>query len=265
MARGLSSDFPGGAIRHPGRPPVADRSDPAANCPLRRHETVYFGDDPGRTRTKHVHNFTSRKGALAGGLLDDRPFHFVEWFVVFVKRFQTRFVLCCAAVVLLLASCARNADYTPSYHGALRVERAEVVVEDGDTFFLNDKPVRLLGADTPEIAHPSVGFHEPQPYGPEAAESARVWFDRAEVIEFALDGKDRYGRRLGHVFLDGKLLSVTLIEHGLAYENVTPFGDNGFPDLAQQILDASKTAPLPPFEPPYQWRRKHRGKPAASQ
>ena len=83
---------------------------------------------------------------------------------------------------------------------------------------------------------------------------------RAVLLEYVPDGLDRYNRRLAHVFIDGKLLSVRLLEHALAYETVSHYGDSGFPDLAQQILDASRGAPKPKFEEPYKWKRRHRNK-----
>jgi endonuclease YncB( thermonuclease family) len=122
---------------------------------------------------------------------------------------------------------------------------------------LDGEPVRILGMDTPETKSPSVGIMEDQPYGRAAAESTRTLMTRAALLEWVPDGRDTYGRRLAHVLVDGELLSVKLIAMGLAYENVSYFGDNGYPDLAQQILDASLEAPKPPFEPPYQWRKKH--------
>jgi hypothetical protein len=41
---------------------------------------------------------------------------------------------------------------------------------------------------------------------------------------------------------------------------VSHYGDNGYPDLAQRILDTSRTSPKPAFEPPYRWKQKHRPK-----
>jgi hypothetical protein len=105
-----------------------------------------------------------------------------------------------------------------------------------------------------------VGILIDQPGGPAAADTTRALLRRARVIEVVFDGRDTYGRRLAHVFVDGKLLAVELIERALAYENVTHFGDNGFPDLADRIVDASLRSPKPAFEPPYRWRRKHQVK-----
>ena len=127
-------------------------------------------------------------------------------------------------------------------------------------FYLDGKPIRILGIDTPETKSPSVGIMEDQPYGPAAAESTRVMMSDATLLEWVPDGYGYYGRQLAHVLVDGELLAVKLLEMGLAYENVSYFGDNGFPDLADRILQASLTAPPPRFEPPHRWRKKHQQK-----
>lgn len=147
--------------------------------------------------------------------------------------------------------------YRPSYRGAHYLHRDRITFDDGDTFLYGKIPVRFLGIDCPEIEHPAVGITEDQPFGPAAAESTMALITRAKVAEYVLDGKDYYGRKLGHIFVDGELLGVKLIEMGLAYETVSHYGDNGFPDLAQRILDASLKAPKPAFQQPYQWRKKH--------
>jgi endonuclease YncB( thermonuclease family) len=152
-------------------------------------------------------------------------------------------------------------DYRPTHSHARYLDLARVEFDDGDTFMLNGEPVRILGMDTPETRSPGVGIMEDQPYGRAAAETTRALMSRATLLEWVPDGQDYYGRRLAHVLVDGELLSVKLIEMGLAYENVSYFGDNGFPDLADRILKASLSSPAPPFEPPYQWRRKHQKRP----
>jgi endonuclease YncB( thermonuclease family) len=163
-------------------------------------------------------------------------------------------------VVLTLPACTRhdgNAARKTSYPGAVTVDVAHVRFDDGDTFFVDGDPIRVLGIDTPEIADSSVGIFEDQPFGPAAAESTEAWIRRARVVEIATDGRDRYQRRLAHVFLDGDLLAERLLGAGLAYETVSHYGDNGFPDLADRILRAAHASPKPHFEEPYRWRRKH--------
>ena len=161
-----------------------------------------------------------------------------------------------------LTGCSSNkpAGYKPSYRGAKIIDVSDIEFDDGDTFFIKDKPIRVLGVDTPEIAHPGLGILEGQPFGDAAAESTRVWLIDAQLIEYVPDGMDRYNRRLAHIFIDGDLLACRLIRNRLAYETVSHYGDSGFPDLAQQILDTSRATSKPEFEQPYKWKRKQREK-----
>jgi len=170
----------------------------------------------------------------------------------------SRWVRAALVAVALLSGCREAVDgRAPSYEGAVVVDVGQIRFDDGDTFMLGDEVIRLLGVDTPETKSPSVGIYIDQPFGPEAAESTRVWILGAERVEIVRDGPDTYGRRLAHIFVDGELLAVRLIESGLAYETVSHFGDNGFPDLADRILDAAEDAPRPQFQQPYLWRRKN--------
>jgi endonuclease YncB( thermonuclease family) len=167
-----------------------------------------------------------------------------------------RCVFVILAVVAALTA-ARCAETGAVYPGAKAVTLDRIEFDDGDTFLLDGKPVRILGIDTPETASPGVGIMEDQPYGPEAAAFTEALLAGAARIELAFDGRDTYGRRLAHVFVDGELLAVKLLERSLAYETVSHFGDNGFPDLADRILAAADAQPKPAFEEPYKWRRKH--------
>ncbi|MEJ2720047.1 MAG: thermonuclease family protein [bacterium] len=162
----------------------------------------------------------------------------------------------------VIAGCSSNKPpgYSPSYRGATIIDVSDIEFDDGDTFFVNREPIRLLGVDTPEIAHPGLGILQGQPFGDAAAESTRVWLEGASVIEYVPDGKDRYNRRLAHIFIDGELLACRLLRRGLAYETVSHYGDSGFPDLAQRILDAARSSPKPQFEQPYKWKAKQRKK-----
>jgi len=164
-----------------------------------------------------------------------------------------------AAYCVTIPACRDDAppDYRPTHEHARYLNIDRIQFDDGDTFMLDGEPIRILGMDTPETKSPQVGIMEDQPYGRAAADTTRALMTRAGLLEWVPDGEDYYGRRLAHVLVDGELLSVKLIEMGLAYETVTYFGDNGFPDLADRILKASLASPKPPFEPPYQWRKKH--------
>jgi endonuclease YncB( thermonuclease family) len=139
----------------------------------------------------------------------------------------------------------------------IRMNQQAIRPDDGDTFFYKDRAVRILGIDTPEIIHEEHGIYEDQPYGRRAAKLTIQLLREAKTVEYVPYRPDKYGRLLAHVFVDGELLAVHLLRAGLAYENVSYYGDNGYPDLAQRILKAAEDSPQPRFEKPYLWRRKH--------
>jgi micrococcal nuclease len=87
---------------------------------------------------------------------------------------------------------------------------------DGDTLALADGTlVRVIGLDAPETRHPDMTA--PEPFGAEAAARAGVLVDGREVgLEPDLEARDRFGRTLAHVWVDGRLFSEIMIEEGLA-------------------------------------------------
>jgi micrococcal nuclease len=88
-------------------------------------------------------------------------------------------------------------------------------VYDGDTLTLVDeRRVRFLGIDTPELK-------EKQAFAQEAKDYTKQRCHR-KTIFLVLDGKDHYGRLLGHVFVleesNGYLcVNEGLVQQGLAY------------------------------------------------
>ncbi|MFH1279564.1 MAG: thermonuclease family protein [Candidatus Eisenbacteria bacterium] len=159
-------------------------------------------------------------------------------------------------VLAIAISCASRATLEPKE--AVPVPKDRIHYDDGDTFSFDDITIRVLGIDTPEIAHPEHGFPIGQPFGPEAAERAEELLRAADRITYLPFRNDQYGRLLAHVFIDGELLGIKLIEEHLAYETVSHYGDNGRPEIAAAILKAAKKAGDPPFRPPHEWRRENR-------
>ena len=139
----------------------------------------------------------------------------------------------------------------------IRIYSTGIRPDDGDTFYYKGLTIRILGVDAPEIVHKEHGLFEDQPYGRKAAATTMDTLRKAKVIEYLPFQNDMYGRLLAHVFVDGELLSIHLIRAGLAYETISHYGDNGFPDLAERILKAAHQSPRPPFEMPYRWRQRH--------
>ncbi|MCG3398999.1 thermonuclease family protein [Staphylococcus massiliensis] len=91
---------------------------------------------------------------------------------------------------------------------------------DGDTVRLNlngkQETFRFLLVDTPETKHPDIGV---EPYGPEAAAFTKKKLENAEKIEVEFDvgeKRDKYGRMLAYIYVDGQMLNNLLVKNGLA-------------------------------------------------
>ncbi|EKN68653.1 thermonuclease family protein [Schinkia azotoformans] len=91
-------------------------------------------------------------------------------------------------------------------------------VVDGDTLdvMINNKEerIRLLLVDTPETKHPSKPV---QPFGPEASKFTKDTLEGKEVtVELDVSERDKYGRLLAYIWIDGKMFNEMLLEKGLA-------------------------------------------------
>lgn len=93
-------------------------------------------------------------------------------------------------------------------------------VMDGDTLEVElasggTERVRLIGIDTPETGHPTLGV---QPFGPEASAFTREQLQgKAVLLETDVEERDQYGRLLAYVYLpDGTLFNGVLVDRGLA-------------------------------------------------
>lgn len=99
--------------------------------------------------------------------------------------------------------------------------KAEVIRNiDGDTIVISlkgkEETVRLLCVDTPETQHPRLGV---QPFGPEASDFAKTVLHKGKKIEVEPGinwGRDKYGRLLAYLYVDGKMFNELLLEKGLA-------------------------------------------------
>ena len=80
--------------------------------------------------------------------------------------------------------------------------------------------VRLLGINTPETHHPVKGL---ECYGPEAsAYTDRVLAGRRVELELDVEHRDKYGRLLAYIYLDGRRFNDRLLELGYARVLVIP-------------------------------------------
>lgn len=139
-----------------------------------------------------------------------------------MARFGARLVAGAAVVAAMgVASMAGR------WIGAEPAPRSATVVDviDGDTLVVafadgRRATVRVLGVDTPETKHPTVGV---ECFGPEAYSFTRAWlFGAAVTLEFDREILDKYGRLLAHVWHRGRSLGDVLLDRGLAEWFVLP-------------------------------------------
>lgn len=134
------------------------------------------------------------------------------------------------------------------------LEGRVVAIADGDTLTILTAGVtikiRLLDIDAPESQ---------QPFGTKSRQSlAELCFQRTAVIHE--QGRDRYGRTLGHVNCAGVNANAEQVRRGMAwvFERYAPRNSPLY-DLqkraqAEHLGVWSDPAPIPPWE----WRRQRR-------
>jgi len=170
-------------------------------------------------------------------------------------------------IIMILVATYACAESTPQSRPSLKrvtIDPALIQVGDGDTVTIrwgegDIERVRILGIDTPEVAHPSMGWNDDQPYGPEATAFAKGVFAMAESVELLRAAEaDGWGRTLGYFFVNDRNYSVLVVTAGYAVETVSHYGDNGLPEASEAVLAASREVGPVPFEAPYRFRRRMR-------
>ncbi len=104
-----------------------------------------------------------------------------------------------------------------------RIDRYATVshVYDGDTVKLVDgTKVRLIGINTPEMNYKT---DSPEPFAQKATRFLRQQVLNKKIgLRFGADKKDRYGRRLAHVFYNQRNIQQALLKRGLAVQITIP-------------------------------------------
>ena len=132
-------------------------------------------------------------------------------------RFPTRsvwaLIILCALVAARL--CQHSALPSANFRFEPGVPRHVERVIDGDTIVVDGHVrVRLIGVDTPETQHPEKPV---EPLGPEATAFTRSLVeDRNVELQFDRERRDRYGRVLAYVYVDGRLLNEEIIRAGFS-------------------------------------------------
>lgn len=149
------------------------------------------------------------------------------------RFFQTR-INCCRLLTisvlltaLLLSGCSLhiNSGSTENIGKPDSLTTAEVTrVIDGDTLQVEmngtTERVRLIGVDTPETVHPTLGE---EPYGKEASRFTKEQLTGKTVqLEFDVEERDQYGRLLAYVWLDDEMFNRILLQQGYAQTATYP-------------------------------------------
>jgi endonuclease YncB( thermonuclease family) len=146
--------------------------------------------------------------------------------LAFFLRARPARLLAVLALGMAAAGCGRAEPglSTADCSAGPGLERAEVAyVVDGDTLHLsNGDKVRLIGINTPEMGRDG---RAPQPLARAATDALRELVGGGTVLlQDGVDPRDRYGRRLAHVFTaDGANVEAQMLRRGLAFHvAVTP-------------------------------------------
>ena len=124
---------------------------------------------------------------------------------------------------------------------AAKIPATVVRAVDGDTIVVavgaHTETVRILGADTPEVVDPRKPV---QCYGPEASAhtKARLPHGTHVTLETDTESRDKYGRLLAYVYVDGERYDDELLRLGFARLLIIPPNGVHAPVMLQEELQA---------------------------
>lgn len=94
-----------------------------------------------------------------------------------------------------------------------------VRIVDGDTIVVDfngeNEKVRLIGIDTPESVHSNASKNTNE--GKIASNYTKTMLENKKVgLEFDVQERDKYGRLLAYVYIDGEMYNKILLKEGMA-------------------------------------------------
>ena len=126
-------------------------------------------------------------------------------------------------------------------HTAAHLPATVISVVDGDTVVVRLRggaveKIRLLGVDTPEVVDPRKPV---QCFGHVASDFTRSQLTGKRVsLELDAEQRDKYGRLLAYVILDGRRYNDELLERGYARFLVIPPNGSHARAMLREELDA---------------------------
>lgn len=124
-----------------------------------------------------------------------------------------------------------------------------ITVIDGDTIKYNKIYYRFIGLDAPELK---------QNYGTNVKNYVIKKINNASKVSMLVSSYDIFGRILCHIFIDDIPLAYSMMKDKQAKETIMKYGDNGFTDIASNIVYLSKFQGRRPFTDPAKFRSENR-------
>ena len=141
-----------------------------------------------------------------------------------MKRFGL-LTLLAIATAIINCSALRAKAAEPIPHSARQISAIVLWIYDGDTIKVRqpdgtEAKVRYESIDAPELNSPDGA---PEPWSREAAEANRSLVEgKTVLLELDERRKDKYGRMLAYVFVEGLFVNAELVRKGLARVRTYP-------------------------------------------
>jgi micrococcal nuclease len=132
------------------------------------------------------------------------------------RRIARQLAVVTLVTIVLLPLSGPMAKADPAPPGSVKVQR----IIDGDTLKVDiedtSETVRIIGIDTPETVHPNKAV---ECFGMEASNRLKNLLDGKAILlqPNPAEDRDRYGRMLRYVELDGEDIGASMIRDGYAY------------------------------------------------
>lgn len=129
------------------------------------------------------------------------------------------------------------------------LDKDYIRVVDGDTIKYKDNYYRFIGLDAPELK---------QNYGTNVKAYVENKINNASNVSMLVSSYDAFGRILCHLFIDDIPLAYPMMKDKQAKETIMKYGDNGFVNIASNIVYLSKFQGRRPFTDPAKFRSENR-------
>lgn len=124
-----------------------------------------------------------------------------------------------------------------------------IKVSDGDTIKYKNNYYRFIGVDAPELK---------QDYGTNVKNYVIEKINNASNVSMLVSSYDIFDRILCHLFIDDVPLAYYMMKDKQAKETIMKYGDNGFINIASNIVYLSKFQGRRPFTDPARFRAENR-------